>query len=79
MLRITLRLGIWDKGAQIHRQCPGLTELGCLALALLEELAQGSNSQRWPWLRVSCPALQDLILPQPHMRTGKITNPFSAT
>ncbi len=53
LLRVPLRLGIWDKGAQIHRQCPGLTELGCLALALLEELSQGSESQRWPWLRVS--------------------------
>lgn len=57
LLRVPLRLGIWDKGAQVHRQCPGLTELGCLALALLEELAQGSNSQRWPWLQVRLPAL----------------------
>ena len=53
LLRVPLRLGIWDKGAQIHKQCPGLTELGCLALALLEEVSQGSSSQRWPWLQVS--------------------------
>ena len=58
-----LRMGIWDKGAQIHKQCPELTELGCLALALLEELSQDSSSQRWPWLRVRRPVLQDLTLP----------------
>lgn len=52
LMRIPMRLGIWDQGAQIHRQCPGLTELGCLALALLEEIALGSASARWPWLQV---------------------------
>ena len=47
-----LRLAIWDQGAQLHRQCPGLTELGCLALILLEETRLGDASSRWPWLRV---------------------------
>ena len=66
-MRVPLRLGIWDKGAQIHKQCPGLTELGCLALALLEEASQSGKSQRWPWLRVSCKmpsfALQSATMP----------------
>ena len=67
LLRVPLRLGIWDKGAQIHKQCPELTELGCLALALLEEMSQGSESARWPWLRVSsrtCLAILPLLTGQ---------------
>ena len=52
LARVPLRLAIWDRGAERHRECPGLTELGCLALVLLEEICLGDVSSRWPWLRV---------------------------
>ena len=52
LARVPLRLAIWDRDAELHRQCPGLTELGCLALLLLEEIRLGNESSRWPWLQV---------------------------
>ena len=60
LARVPLRLAIWDQGAELHRQCPGLTELGCLALVLLEEICLGEASSRWPWLRVG--TMLDCIL-----------------
>ena len=52
LARVPLGLAIWDRGAELHQQCPSLTELGCLALILLEEICLGDASSRWPWLRV---------------------------